>query len=196
VRVRANNVHLDFSNLGRWSGSIANGGVNLGLSFESDHSTIKCEAHYTVKSLFLITLSEGWSDDLCPDYDLRQMDLSLTLYPTVANGKVAVAGNQVSANFVPGNDVRTELVDLFTNAAGDLQTGVSTKLHTQLNDPAVKTGLGLVLNALLKHQFSDLGPIVSMQIVGGDWVIRYQSTAGQVTCAPGCIGPIQQATLH
>ena len=131
-------------------------------------------------------MTEGWSDDLCPDFDLRQMEV--TLYPTVANGQAAVAGNQVSAHLVPGSDVRTELVNTFSSAAGDLQTGVSTKLHAKLDEPAVKTGLGLVLQGLLKHQFSDLGPIVSMQIVGSDWVIRYQSTAGQ-TCFPGCIGP-------
>jgi hypothetical protein len=28
-----------------------------------------------------------------------------------------------------------------------------------------------MLNGLLKHQISDLGPIVSMQIVGSEWVI-------------------------
>jgi hypothetical protein len=38
------------------------------------------------------------------------------------------------------------------------------------------------------QRFSDLGPIVGMQVHDNDWVIRYQSTAGQTTCFPTCVG--------
>jgi hypothetical protein len=188
IRVRANNVHLDLSNLGQWSASVANGGVNLGVSFASEHPTIKCEAHYTVKSFFLIPLAEGWSDDLCPDFDLSQMNLAVTLYPTVVNGQIALASNQVSSHFVSATDVKTELVDVFTGATDDLETGASTKLHSALDDATVKAGLGVLLNGEVKHRFSDLGPIISTHMDGTDWVIRYQSTAAQTTCAPACTG--------
>jgi hypothetical protein len=188
VRVRANDVHLDLSNLGKWSAGVTGGGVHLGLAFDSEHPAVKCEAHYTVKSLFLVTLDEGWSDDLCPDFDLSQMNLSLTLLPTVANGQVAISGNQVDAQLVPGSDTQTDLVNLFTSATDDLQTGIDTKLHSQLADPAVKAGIAQLLNGVLKQRFSDLGPIVGMQVNDNDWVIRYQSTTGLPTCVPTCVG--------
>ena len=198
VRVKANDVHLDLSNLGRWSAGFGDSsGINFGLSFDSEHPAIECDAHYKVVALFgAVTLDEGWSDSLCPDFDLNTMDLAITLYPTVASGQVAVGGNQVSAHLAPGSGIKTELVNLFTSATGDLQTGVSTKLHAKLNDQAVRAGLGLVLQGALKHQFSDLGQIESLHIAGGQLVVRYVSTAGRVTCAPGCIGPITTAPLH
>jgi hypothetical protein len=172
IRVRANNVHLDLSNLGQWSASLAKGGLNLGVSLASEHPTIKCEAHYTVKSFFLIPLAEGWSDDLRPDFDLSQMNLAVTLYPTVVNGQIALGSNQLSSHFVPGSDVRTELVDVFTSATEDLETGVSSNLHSALDNATVKAGLGLVLNGLVKHHFSNLGPIISTHMDGIDWVVR------------------------
>jgi hypothetical protein len=191
VRVKANDVHLDLSNLGKWSAGFgSSSGINFAFSFDSDHPAIECDAHYKIVALFGgITLDEGWSDSLCPDFDLSTMDLAVTLYPTVANGQVTVVANQVSAHLVPGSDVKTELVNLFSSATSDLQSGVSTRLQDKLNDPAVKAGLGVVLQSVLKHQFPDLGQIVSLQVVGGQLVVRYVSTAGQVTCAPGCIGP-------
>jgi hypothetical protein len=191
VRVKANNVHLDLSNLGKWSAGYAtSSGINFAFSFDSEHPAIECDAHYKVVALFGgITLDEGWSDSLCPDFDLTTMNLAITLFPTVANGQVAVAGNQVSAQLVPGSDVQTDLVTTFTSATDDLQSGVSSKLQAKLNDQAVRAGLGLVLQAVLKHQFSDLGQIVSLRVAGGELVVRYVSTAGQVTCVPGCTGP-------
>ena len=159
-----------------------------GISLASDHPTIKCEAHYTVKSFFLVPLAEGWSDDFCPDFDLSQMNLSMTLYPTVVNGQIALGSNQVSTHLVPATDVKTELVGVFTSATDGLETGASTKLHSALDDPTVKAGLGLMLNGEVKHRFSDLGQIISTQMVGTDWVIRYQSTSSQTTCAPACSG--------
>jgi len=59
IRVRANNVHLDLRIWANGAVRVANGGVNLGISFDSDHPTIKCEAHYTVKSFFLIPLPKA-----------------------------------------------------------------------------------------------------------------------------------------
>jgi hypothetical protein len=190
VRVKANNVHLDLSNFSKWSaGYGTTSGINLAFAFDSDHPSIECDAHYKIVALFGgVTLDEGWSDSLCPDFDLSTMDLGVTLFPTVANGQIAIASNQVSAHLVPGTDVRTELVGEFTSATGDLQSGISTKLQAKLNDAAVRAGLGLVLQSVLKHQFSDLGQIVSLQVVDGQLVVRYVSTAGQVTCAPGCLG--------
>jgi hypothetical protein len=200
VRVKANNVHLDLSNFGKWSAAYGNtSGINFNFSFDSDHPAIECDAHYKVVALFGgVTLDEGWSDSLCPDFDLKTMDLAVTLFPTVANGQLTIASNQVSAQLVPGDDVRTDLVGEFTSATSDLQSGVSTKLQAKLNDASVRAGLGVVLQSVLKHQFPDLGQIVSVQVSGGQLVVRYVSTAGQVTCAPGCIGPITTSTgaLH
>jgi hypothetical protein len=200
VRVKANNVHLDLSNLGKWSAAFGSpSGIMFALSFDSNHPAIECDAHYKIVALFGgITLDEGWSDSLCPDFDLSTMDLSITLFPSVANGQVAVAGNQVTTHLVPGSDVRTELVNTFTSATSDLQSGISTRLQGKLNDPAVRAGLGHVLEGVLKHQFSDLGRIESLQVVGGQLVVRYVPTSG-LTCVPGCIGPgttTTTATLH
>ena len=189
VRVKTNDVHLDLSNLGKWSAAIdSSGGLTFAFSFDSEHPAIECDAHYKVVALFGgVTIDDGWSDSLCPDFDLSTMDMSITLLPTAANGQVAIAGNQVSAHLVPGGDIKTELVDTFTSATDDLETGVSAKLQSKLDDPAVKAGLGQILQGVLKHQFSDLGPIKSLQVVDGQLVVRYVPTS-PLTCAPGCLG--------
>ena len=186
VRLKANNVNLNLSRLGQWSATVGGGGINLGVAFDSNHPAIQCEAHYTVRTLFLVVVDEGWSDSLCPDFDLKQMDVSMTFFPTVANNTVTMAGAQVTTHLVPGDDVRTELVNFFTDATGDLQSGISTKLQAQLADPGVRAGLGAVLTEVFKRKFSDLDRVVSVQVVGSDLVVRY-TQKNPLTCFPGCV---------
>ena len=186
VRLKANNVNLNLSRLGQWSATIGGGGINLGVAFDSNHPAIQCEAHYTIRTLLLIVVDEGWSDSFCPDFDLKQMDVAMTLYPTVANNAVTVAGTQVTTQLVPGNDVKTELVNFFTDATGDLQSGITTKLQSQLADPTARAGLGALLTEVLKRRFSDLDNVVSVQVVGSDLVVRYTQKS-PLTCFPGCV---------
>jgi hypothetical protein len=186
VRLRANNVNLNLSRLGQWSATVAGGGINFGVAFDSNHPAIQCEAHYTIKTLFLVTLDEGWSDSLCPDFDLKQMNVSMTLYPTVANNALTVAGTQVTTNLVPGDDVRTDLVNFFTDATGDLESGITAKLQSKLGDPAVRSGVGAVLTEVLKRKFTDLDQVISVQVVGSDLVVRY-TQKNPLTCFPGCV---------
>jgi hypothetical protein len=192
VRLRANNVNLNLSRLGQWSATIGGGGINLGVAFDSNHPAIQCEAHYTVKTLFLVTLDEGWSDTLCPDFDLKQMNVSMTLYPTAANNAVTVAGSQVTTHLVPGDDVKTDLVNFFTDATGDLESGITTKLQAKLGDPGIRAGLGAVLTEVLKRKFSDLDRVVSVQVVGSDLVVRY-TPKNPLTCFPVCVVGVQGA---
>jgi hypothetical protein len=146
------------------------------VKLDSSHPSVKCEGHFQVKAGYLYSLSEGWSDELCPDFDLSQMDLSVRLFPAVVNGALTLGGAQVTVQLAP-QGVQSELIDVLFDATDKAETTIASKIHDRLLEPQTRSDLGKVLTAVLKSKFKDLGRVVSAQIVGNDWVVRYESTA-------------------
>jgi hypothetical protein len=175
ARLYSNNIHIDLQNLNVWDGTIGGGSLNLHLHFISDHPTIKCEAHYTQRVGFIFTVASGWADELCPDYDLSQMDMDIHVFPTVQNDSIAVAGVTVDVSLEPSG-VQSELIDFFTDVSAEQEVRIADKVRARLIDADNKAKLGTVLMKVLQHRFPDLVRVRSSQIAGTDWVVRYERT--------------------
>jgi hypothetical protein len=173
VRLLANNINLDLGKIQKWSATIGGGSINLAVSLESAHPAFVCEGHYTQKTGYVLSTSEGWSDELCPDFDLGQMDLSVRLFPGVANGLLTVADAQAAAQLVP-QGVTSELIDLLFDATDKAETEFTTMLREKLLAPQTRTDVGEVLTQVLKHKFPDLVRVVSAQVTGTDLVVKYE----------------------
>ncbi len=172
IRGLANDINLQFNRNNMWDAFIADGAINLQMHFDSEHPTIKCEGHFTKKVGFIFTIDSGWADDLCPDYDLSQMDMTIKLVPGVENGVLTLAGAQVDVQLTPAN-TQSELIDSFRDLSSRYSTKVSQRVHDKLLEPDNRAKIGSVLTKLLKNQFPDIGTMRSTQINGSDWVIRY-----------------------
>jgi hypothetical protein len=172
VRLLANDIHLDLKDTGKWEASVAGGSVNIKMSFDSEHPTIKCEAHFTHRVGYVFSVDSGWSDELCPDYDLGQMDMAIRLFPAVQNDVLTVANAQVDVQLKP-QGLQSDLIDLFLDVSSVQQVRIADKVRARLIEPDNRTRLGQVLTKVVQHKFPDLGRIRSSQILDTDWVIRY-----------------------
>jgi hypothetical protein len=175
VRVLADDIHLDLKDSAKWEVSVAGGSVNLKMSFDSAHPTIKCEAHFTHRVGFIFSTDSGWADELCPDYDLGQMDMTIRLFPAAQNDTLTVVDAQVDVQLKP-QGLQSDLIDVFLDVSGKQQTRIAEKVRTKLIEPQNRTQLGQVLLSVVKHKFPDLVRVRSSQINDTDWVIRYDHT--------------------
>jgi hypothetical protein len=173
ARLLANNIHLDLKNLNMWDGTIGGGSLNLQLKFDSDHPTIKCEAHYTQRIGFIFSASSGWADELCPDYDLSQMEMTIHVFPTVVNDAITVGGITVEVQLTP-QGLQSDLIDYFTDVSAEQEIKIAEKVRNRLIEPENKARLGAVLMKVLQHRFPDLVRVQSSQLSGSDWVVRYE----------------------
>lgn len=176
VRLLVNNLHKDLSNAADLPVSLGGGGINIGVPFESNHPSVKCEAHFQVKTGYIFTVSEGWSDELCPDFDLSQMELSVKLVPGVANGALTLFDAQVTVRLTP-QGVISEILDFMFEATDNAEARIAAKIREKLIEPPTRTALGEVLAAVLKSKFKDMGRIVSTWVEGSEWVVRYEKCA-------------------
>jgi hypothetical protein len=173
ARLLVNNIHLEFKDLGRWETSVSGGSVNIKMSFESSHPTIKCEAHYIHRVGFFFSVDSGWSDNLCPDYDLSQMDMTIKLFPVVQNDVLTLSNAQVEVQLTP-QGLQSELIDVFFDASDEQEVKIAERVRAKLVEPENRARLGAVLTQVLKHRFPDLVRVRSSQILENDWVIRYE----------------------
>lgn len=185
IRMLANNLNVDLSNASKRTWSIGGGSINLGLSLDSSNPSIKCEGHFKAKVGYVFTVTEGWADELCPDFNLGQMDLSVRLVPAVLDGMLTVGDAQVTVQLEP-QGVQSELIDFFVGATTIAEDRIATAMRAKLLDDQTKTALGKVLTAALRFKFPDLCRVVTAQVVGSDLVIQYQAPP-----SPGlpCLGP-------
>jgi hypothetical protein len=177
IRILANNLFLDLSGnaYANWTASIGDGGLELSLSLQSDHPSIKCEGHYRVESIYVITWDDGWSDDLCPDFDLSQMDLSIKLIPMVVDGQLTLSNAQVTVALA-SQGVQSDLIDFFKDVTGQAETQIATTIRQKLLEDQTRQKLGKVLTEALRKQFPDLASVVRVQVVGSELVVEYLPT--------------------
>jgi hypothetical protein len=136
VSVLANNINLDLNETALWNVRIEDGGLFVDVKLQSSHPTIKCIAHYKVKTLYSYTITEDWADELCPDFDLSQMLLSIKLVPVAATGQLTVADAQVSAQLETPNGV----LDFFAGITTTLSDGITTNHARQAAGVADSAG--------------------------------------------------------
>ncbi len=179
-------MSLEFNHPNNWDAVIADGTINLQMHFDSEHPTIKCEGHFIKRVRFVFTLDSGWSDELCPDYDLSQMDMTIKLVPVVEDGALTIGSAQVDVLLTPA-DVQSELIASFRDLSGRYSTKIAQKVRDRLLDPDNRKNLGSVLTKLLRNQFPHLGTIQSSQINGSDWVIRYTRARRATPSAAGLL---------
>ena len=168
ARLLSNNIHLDLKTSTMWEGTISGGSLNLHLRFLSDHPTIKCEAHYTQRIGFIFSVSSGWADELCPDYDLSQMEMIIHVFPAVVDNAVTV-----EVQLTP-QGLQSDLIDYFTDVSAEQEVKIAEKVRARLIEPENRAKLGIVLMKVLQHRFPDLVRVRSSQLVGSDWVVRYE----------------------
>lgn len=185
VRILANNLHVDLTSGGNRSWSIGGGALNLGVKMQSSHPSIECGGHFKLKTGYVVTLSEGWADELCPDFDLSQMDLSIRLIPAALNGMLTLGDAQVTALLEP-QGLQATLIDFFRGVTGRAATQIETKVRAKLLEDQTKTELGKVLTAALKQRYPDLCKVVDARVIGTDLVVQYQPP---LMPAFGCAGP-------
>jgi hypothetical protein len=168
-----NNVHQDLTNLNKWDASIGGSSLDLKVLFESDHPTIKCLAHYIHRVGYIFSIDSGWADELCPDYDLSQMEMTIHVFPGVQNDAVTVLNVTVDVQLEP-QGVQSELIDFFTDVSSEQEVNIAEKVRNRLLEPENRAKLGTVLMKVLQHKFPNLVRVRSSQIVGGEWVVRYE----------------------
>jgi len=172
ARLYANNINLDLGKIARWESDVSGGSVNIKMSFESAHPTIKCEAHFTHRIGFIFTVDSGWSDELCPDYDLGQMDMTIHLYPAVQGDTLTLSNATVDVQLEP-TGLQSDLIDFFFDVSDEQEVSIADKVRNRLVTPENRAKLGQVLFKVLQHRFSDLDKVLSSRINDTDWVIRY-----------------------
>lgn len=173
ARVLSNNIHLDLADEMKWRASIGNGGLHLKLSFDSDHPTIKCEGHYIQRVGFIFSIGSGWADELCPDYNLGQMEMTIHVFPTVQDESIVVDSITVDVQLAP-DGVQSDLIDVFTDVSAEQEVKIANKVRARLLEPDNRAKLGAVLMKVLQHHFPDLKRVSSSRIVGSDWLVRYE----------------------
>ncbi len=173
VRLLANDIHVDFGDFTKWRASIEGGTLNLRMAFDSAHPTIKCEGHFTHRAGFVVYVNSGWADEACPDYDLNQMGMTIHLYPGVQNDTITVASATVDVELTP-KGVQSDLIDYFLDVSTKQEVKIADKVRARLLEPENREKLGAVLLKVLQHKFPDLVRVRSSQIVGSDWVVRYE----------------------
>jgi hypothetical protein len=171
VRILANDIHLEFKDIAKWHAFVGGGSVNLKMSFDSAHPTIKCEAHYTQRVGFIFSVDSGWADELCPDYDLSQMDMTISLFPVVLNDGLTVADAQVAVQMTP-QGIQSDLIDFFLDVSDRYEVKIADKVRARLVEAENRAKLGTLLTKIVKHRFSDLVRIRSSRIAETDWVVR------------------------
>jgi hypothetical protein len=173
ARLLTNNIHLDMTNLNRWEASMGGSSLDLKLSFESDHPTIKCLAHFVQRVGFIFSINSGWADELCPDYDLSQMDMTIHVFPAVQNDAITVLNVTVDVQLKP-QGLQSDLIDYFTDVSAEQEVKIAEKVRNRLIEPENRAKLGTVLMKVLQHKFPNLVRVRSSQIAGGEWVVRYE----------------------
>jgi len=188
IRLMINNVHLELKDIGKWEASIGGGGVSLVLNPESSHPTIECEGHWRAGIGFGITITDGWADEMCPDFDLSTMKLGVKLIPTAQDGLISVADVQASAELEPG-PVQSELVDFFVGATTIAEDRITTTLRSKLLETQTRAALGMLLTRGFKTIYPDLCRVHDVRVVGSELVVLYQKTATSPSDVP-CSSPL------
>jgi hypothetical protein len=183
IRLLMNNVHLDLKNIGKWEASIGSGGVSLALSLDSSHPTVECEGHWRAGIGFALTITDGWADEMCPDFDLSTMKLGVKLQPTAQDGLIGVADVQASAELEP-QGVRSELIDFMVGATTIAEDRITTTLRSKLLESQNRAALGRLLTRGFKTLYPDLCRVYDVRIVGTDLVVLYQKTATSPSDVP------------
>jgi hypothetical protein len=184
VRVLVNNVNLDLDDTANWSVRIENGGLTVAANLQSSHPAIKCVGHYKAKSFYLFTISEGWADELCPDFDLSQMSLSIKFIPSASNDLLTVADAQVSVQLAP-TGTSSEVIDFLGGITTSAQEQIATTMRAKLLEPQTRQQMAKLLTRGLQSKFPDMCKVVTAQVSGTDLVVRFTTPLNPNMLCPG-----------
>src|SRR5262249_50405736 len=157
----------------RWEASFGNGAGRLVLNAQSSHPTVVCEGHWRVGVGYWVTLTDGWADELCPDFDLSTMRLEITLVPTAQDGLLTISDVQTSVDLEP-QGVRSELIDLFVGATTIAEARIATILRAKLMEPQTRQSLGMLFTRGFQTVHPDVCRVMDARVVGTDLVVLYQ----------------------
>jgi uncharacterized protein YbcI len=184
VRVLVNDVHLDLNDTANWSVRIENAGLTVAVKLQSSHPAIKCVGHYSAKSFYVFTVSEGWADELCPDFDLSQMDLSIKFIPGASNDLLTVTDAQVSVQLEP-TGTSSEVIDFLGGITTSAEEQIASTMRTKLLEPQTRAQMAKLLTRGLQAQFPDMCKVVTAQVIGTDLVVRFTTPLQPGLLCPG-----------
>ena len=186
VAVLANNIRIDLNDTTQWNVRIENGGVFLDVNLKSNAPTIKCIGHFKAKSFYVFTINEGWADELCPDFNLNQMFLSIKLVPGARNGELSVTDVQVSTMLQPAG-TSSEVLNFLAGVTTKMKEQIATTVRAKLLEPQTRQDVGELLTKGAKFKFSDMCHVVTAQVIGDDLVMLYTTPIVPGASCPGAI---------
>lgn len=157
--------------------SIADGGMNLVLSFEFGQPAILCAG--TGGSLTGLAI-----DALCPDVRIQEATLALKLLPTAANGRPSYYDAIVDFSArVDLTGIRGDVASAFVDAQAELEQLIETQVHDVLMRRDTQAAIGAALTSLAEKRVGRLsGPIVEFRVLGTRLQLR--SRPSRETAAP------------
>jgi hypothetical protein len=184
IQILINNIFLDLNDTTKWNVRVEDGGITLAVKLSSSHPTIKCQAHWNGKTLYVLSVSSGWSDELCPDFDMSQMDLTVHLNLSAANDKVAVTDAQVSVQLTPSG-TQSGVIDFIGGVTDTAETQIASALRSKLLEPTTKLKLGDLLTQGVRTRFPEMCTVVTLSVPAfGDLLVRYTKPFNPVMACP------------
>jgi hypothetical protein len=176
IQLLINNINLDFNDASKWNVGIGDGGLTLGVKLQSSHPTIKCMGHYHVRAGYVWSVSENWADEMCPDFDLSQMDLSIRVLTDASGGRLGVADAQVTAQLQP-TGVQSDVIDFVSGATDTAEELIAASMRNKLLEPDTQTRLGKLLTKGLRTKFPSLCRVIQASAAAGDYTLRFTTAA-------------------
>jgi hypothetical protein len=173
--------------------NIANGKFNMNTTLDSSRPAVICEGHYKVKAGYFLTVTSGWADSMCPDFDVEPIKADITMVPVVnAAGELSLGQPNANVRLNP-RGVQSNLIQLLVDATGTAAARAKKSLERGLENSAARP-LGKTVEAIIKkvRGIDDLGPILSAKIVGNELLVTYEPVkpAQQVMAGGGQNQPV------
>ena len=188
IRLLVNNIHLELIDIGRSEASFGNGAGRLVLNAQSSQPTVVCERHWRVGVGYWVTLTDGWADELCPDFDLSTIRMEIKLAPTAQDGLLTISDVQISVDLEP-RGVRSELVDLLVGGTTIAEERIANTLRAKLMETQTRQALGMLFSRGFQSVNPDVCCVMDAHVVGTDLVVVYQKLPASPSDVP-CTSPI------
>jgi hypothetical protein len=188
IRLLINNVHLNLRELAKWSATIEGGGINLRMRPDSSHPTVECEGHWRAAVGYILTVAQGWADEMCPDFDLSSMELSVKLVPGAKDGLLMVNDVHVAVQMEP-QGVQSSLIDFMVHATTIAKERIASITRSKLMEDQIRLGVGKLLTKGFRHKFPDMCRVIDARVAGSELVVQYQKKPASPNDMP-CTDPL------
>jgi hypothetical protein len=179
IRLYMNNINTVIGST-TFKTNIANGKFNMNTTLDSSRPAVICEGHYKVKTGFFLTVTSGWADSMCPDFDVEPIKVGITMTPVVNSaGELSLGQPDANVKLNP-RGVQSNLIQLIVDATGTASARAKKSLERGLENSAARP-LGKTVEAIIKkvRGIDDLGPILSAKIVGNELLVTYEPLTPQ-----------------